>query len=293
MIRITLASNAIHLEAARRLRDGLSPQRAALELLLWEPERFALSPADRRRWPLRLPARPVSYLLLAPWALLGLVRDLRLAHRSGAGLGLRLLLARARRLTLLDDGLDQYRAQPKALDPQAFPAGLECWLFSDAPAWRAPWCERFRCRELGPLYPRPDPPLEGDRAGGDPEHGTLIIDSPGVERLEEQAATFPGPWCLVPHPVVAKRSWRLPPRAGDQRCPGPPEALLPQWRGTVVVGESLMLLAALRLRAPGVRLVLALPPTADAHLRALVAAAAAGDPWIRTVEAGGGLRTEV
>lgn len=287
MIQVTLASNAIHLEAARRLRDGLSPSRAALELLLWEPERFALTPADRRRWPLRLPARPVSYLLLAPWALLGLVRELRLAHRRGAGLGLRLLLARAQRLTLLDDGLDQYRAQPRALDPRAFPAGLECWLFSDAPAWRAPWCERFHCRELGPLYPRLAAPGEGDPAEAGPEHGTLIIDSPGVERLEEQAASLPRPWCLVPHPVIAKRAWRLPLGAGDQRQPGPPEALLPRWRGTVVVGESLMLLAALRLRAPGVRLVLALPPTADAHLRALVAAAAAGELRIRTVEAWG------
>jgi hypothetical protein len=282
LIQITLASNAIHLEAARRLRDGLAPRRAALELLLWEPERFSLSPADRRRWPLRLPARPLSYLLLAPWALLGLVRDLRLAHRRGAGLGLRLLLARAHRLTLLDDGLDPYRAEPQALDPLAFPTGSDCWLFSDAPAWRAPWCDRFRCRELGPLYPRrlPDPA----EAEAVPREGTLIIDAPGVDQLEGWVASFPRPWWLVPHPVVAKRSWRLPLAAGDRCRPGPPESLLPQWPGTVVVGESLMLLAALRLRAPGTRLVLALPPTADAHLRAQVAREAAREPLISLVE---------
>ncbi len=290
MIQITLAANAIHLEAARRLRDGLAPRRAALELLLWEPERFSLTPADRRRWPLRLPARPLSYLLLAPWALLGLVQDLRLAHRRGAGIGLRLLLARARRLTLLDDGLDPYRAAPKALDPLAFPAGSDCWLFSDAPAWRAPWCGRFHCRELGPLYPRRHPAAAvaaaasgaGDPLATDtlPRHGTLIIDSPGVERLEDWAASLPRPWWLVPHPVVAKRAWRLPLGPADHCRPGPPESLLPFWHGTVVVGESLMLLAALRLRAPGTRLVLALPATADAHLRALVAREAAQDPLI-------------
>lgn len=282
MIRIVLASNAIHLEAARRLRDGLSPSRGGLELLLWEPARFSLTPADRRRWPLRLPVHPASHLLLAPLALLGLVGELRLAHRRGAGLGLRLLLARARCLTLLDDGLDQYRAQPWALDPRAFPAGLACWLFSDAPAWRAPWCARFRCQELGPLYTR-SPAAEAD---GAIPHGTLIIDSPGVDQLEARAASFPRPWWLVPHPVVAKRAWRLPPGPGDRCRPGAPEALLPRWRGTVVVGESLLLLAALRLRAPGTRLVLALPPSADAHLRRQVAREVAGDPLVELAPAG-------
>ncbi|MEB3333662.1 MAG: hypothetical protein VKP70_01610 [Cyanobacteriota bacterium] len=287
MIHITLASNAIHLEAARRLQEGLLPARKGLALLLWEPGRFQLSPADRRRWPVRLPARPVSYLLLAPWALLGLVGELRLAHRRDAGAGLRLLLARARRLTLLDDGLDQYRAQPKAVDPLAFPAGTECWLFSDAPSWRAPWCGRFRCRELGPLFTPAHPGSAGVRSGvtrGLPQPATLIIDSPGVEQVEAWSDRLPKPWCLVPHPVAAKRSWRLPPRGVDRCLPPFPETMLPQWRGTVVVGESRMLLAALRLRAPGTQLVLALPPGADAHFRRLVAAAAARDPLVSLVE---------
>jgi hypothetical protein len=282
VIRLTLASNAIHLEAARRLRDGLLPPLPGLDLLLWEPERFSLTAADRRRWPWRLPARPWSYLLLAPWALLGLVRELRLAHQSGAGLGLRWLLRRARRLTLLDDGLDQYRAQPKAVDPLGFPAQIDCWLFSDAPSWRAPWCDRFRCHDLGPLFHRL--PTDGAAvAPVPPPSGTLIIDSPGVESLHRQAAVLTHPWCLMPHPVAAKRSWRLPLEAGDSRRLGPPEAVLPSWRGTVVVGESLMLLAALRLRPPGTRLVLALPASVDAHLRRCVALAAAQDPWISVV----------
>ncbi len=284
MIRLTLASNAIHLEAARRLRDGLEPRCGDLDLLLFEPRRFALTRVDRRRWPLRLPARPLSYLLLAPFALLGLVRELRLAHRSGAGAGLRLLLARARRLTLLDDGLDQYRAQPKAVDPLLFPVGIDCWLFSDAPTWRGPWCGRFRCRELGPLFAAPPPGTAANpRATANHSRGTLIIDSPGVERLQDQASTLPHPWCLMPHPVRAKRSWRWPLEAGDSCQQGPPEAVLPSWRGTIVVGESLMLLAALRLRPPGASLLLALPPAVDAHFATSVAAAVAREPLTRLV----------
>jgi hypothetical protein len=288
VIHLTLASNAIHLEAARRLRDGLVPRHKGLEVLLWEPRRFALTAADRRRWPLRLPARPASYLLLAPWALLGLVREVRLAHRRGAGLGLRLLLGRAGRLTLLDDGLDQYRHRPKAVDPLRFAAGSDCWLFSDAPTWRASWCERFHCRDLGPLYPLPAPPASapapasGDGPGGasGEASGTLIIDSPGVERLGDRIDALPHPWCLVPHPVGAKRSWRIPLQSADRRCAIPPETLLPQWRGTVVVGESLMLLAALRWRPAGTTLVVALPLTADAHLRERVATAMAQEPLL-------------
>ena len=139
----------------------------------------------------------------------------------------------------------------------------------------------------GPCTPltRQPPPGGGEEPAAGQEPGTLIIDSPGVEGLGAWAATFPHPWCLVPHPVVAKRSWRLPLGPADRCCSDPPEVLLPQWGGTVVVGESLLLLAALRLRAPGVRLVLALPPAVDAHLRGRVAAEAAADPLIRLVEA--------
>lgn len=282
MIRITLASNAIHLEAARRLLEHSGGRRAGLELLLWEPARFRLDPADARRWPLRLPVRPLSFLLLAPALLLGVVAELRLAHRREAGVGLRWLIARARRLTLLDDGLDQYRDRPRALDPQAFPAGLEYWLFSDAPSGRAPWCDRFRCRELGPLYPPParrEPPSgpAGPAPGG---QGTLIIDSPGVERLESEVDALPRPLCLIRHPVRAKRSWRRPPQPGELELAGPPEALLPGWAGTVVVGESLMLLAALGLRPPGARLLLSLPAAADPRLHALARQLAAGQPLV-------------
>lgn len=275
MIRITLASNAIQLEAARRLRDGLAPGAGDLEVLLWEPRRYALTAADRRRWPLRLPVRPLSYLLLLPWALLGLVRELRLSHLRRVGRAQKLLVRHARGLCLLDDGLDQYRSAPRAVDPLAFPAGTDYWLFSDAPLWRAPWCARFRCRELGPLFDRPEsPPPLGGREGSPQQRGTLIIDSPGVERLQDQAAGLPRPWCLIPHPVRAKRSWTLPLAEGDGCLQVPPEQLLPSWRGTVLVGESLMLLAALRWRAPGTVVKVALPPEADERLLASVRAEA-------------------
>jgi hypothetical protein len=278
VIRLTLASNAVHLEAARRLRDGLERRRVGMEILLWEPQRFSLTAADHRRWPLRFPLRPRSYLLLAPWALLGLVAELRLAHRSGAGGGLRLLLARARRLTLLDDGLDQYRARPRALDPIGFAEGTEYWLFSDVPDWRAPWCARFSCRDLGPLFPHvPSASLPPEAAS---LRGTLIIDSPGVEHLQGQVSAFPRPLSLMPHPVTAKRAWRIPLAEGDRVLQGHPEKLLPCWQGTVVVGESLMLLAALRLCPLGTRIWIALPSSADSHLDACVALAAERRPLV-------------
>jgi len=280
LFHLTLASNAIHLEAARRLRqtrDQLRP--AALELLIWEPRRCVLSTEDRRRWPLRLPVGSLSLALLVPLAMAGLVRELRLAHLRDAGRALRWIVHHARHLVLLDDGLDQYRQRPRALEPCDFPVGTTCWLFSDAPAFRADWCHRFDCHELGPLY---TPALaEVNRQSqelGQQACGTLIIDSPGIERFQLRVAELPRPWCLLPHPVERKRSWQLSPQAADRILRMPPELLLPGWHGTVLVGESLMLLAALRLCPVQSRLLVSLPSDVDHQLRALALAGAAGSP---------------
>jgi hypothetical protein len=268
LLRLTLVTNALHLEAARRIRhgEGLEGALQRSELLLHEARRVALTPEDRRLWPLRLPVTPLVMVALVPLALLGLVGELRLAHLSRAGRALRLVARRARRISLLDDGLDQYRERPRAVEPLAFPAGTRCWLFSDAAAFRAPWCRRFACHELGPLY-------GAGREGESPAAAicrTLIIDAPGVERLQPHAARLPRPWLVVPHPVIAKRHWTLPSAPGDSTMTGPPEQLIAAFTGLVVVGESMTLLAALRLRPPGSRLLVALPDSADANLRRLV-----------------------
>jgi hypothetical protein len=276
MIRLTLASNALHLEAARRLRRNPTlAGPAPLEILLWEPQRMRLGPEDRRLWPLRLPVTPLTMALLMPPALAGLVRELRLAHLRNAGRALRRIAGRAHRLVLLDDGLDQYRAAPRAVDPLAFPEGTDYWLFSDALAWRAPWCARFRCHELGPLFDRDEgAPGAARETPLAPPKGTLIIDSPGVERLEAEATSLPRPWWLIPHPVEAKRSWTLALEPGDRCLQVPPEQVLPSWRGTVVVGESLMLLAALRWRGTDTPVKVSLPGDVDERLRASVRAEA-------------------
>jgi hypothetical protein len=212
--------------------------------------------------------------VLALAARLGLVGRLRLAHLRGAGRALRVLARHGRQLELLDDGLDQYRLQPRALDPLMFAAGIPCWLFSDRPAHRAPWCSRFDCRELGPLYGTPAA-AEGLAPGR--SFRTLIVDSPGVERLAVEAAHWPHPWRLVPHPVAAKRHWSGPLAPEDHTLGGSPEAALRGFGGVVVVGESLVLLAALSLCGPGVKLVVALPRHADANLWRLIRAEAVRD----------------
>jgi len=279
MVQVVLAFNAIHLEAARRIRHSQPADALRFELLLYEPSRLALEPGDRRLWPWRWPINPLSMAVLALAARLGLVGRLRLAHLRGAGLALRLLVRHGRQLELLDDGLDQYRLQPRALDPLMFAAGIPCWLFSDRPAHRAPWCARFDCRELGPLY---GTPAAADGLAPVRSFRTLIVDSPGVERLAVEAAHWPHPWRLVPHPVAAKRHWSGPLAPEDHTLGGPPEAALRGFGGVVVVGESLVLLAALSLCGPGVKLVVALPRHADANLWRLIRDEAALDTrvWV-------------
>lgn len=296
MFRVTLVSNAIHLEAARRLRrreDAAKPLRAAWrDLLIHEPRRMELTAEDRQLWPLRLAVQPLVMASLMPLALVGLVEELRLPHLRRVGRALRLLARWAPRLGLIDDGLDQYREQPRAVEPLAFSAGTTCWLFSDAPACRASWCARFVVEDLGPLY-APEalvglalgsslfPPV-----GAAGTWGVLIIDAPGLERLVEagprlHGVLVGGPRLVVPHPVPAKRSWSLPLGPADQELAGPPEPLIAAFSGLVVVGESMTLLAALRLRRPGSPLLVALPQDADANLRRLVEAHTAVDPAVR------------
>ena len=267
MVQVVLAFNAIHLEAARRIRHSQPADALRFELLLYEPSRLELEAGDRRLWPWRWPINPLSMAALALAARLGLVGRLRLAHLRGAGRALRVLARHGRQLELLDDGLDQYRLQPRALDPLMFAAGIPCWLFSDRPAHRAPWCARFDCRELGPLY---GTPAAADGLAPGRSFRTLIVDSPGVERLAVEAAHWPHPWRLVPHPVASKRHWSGPLAPGDQTLGGTPEAALRGFGGVVVVGESLVLLAALSLCGPGVKLVVALPRHADANLWRLI-----------------------
>lgn len=283
MIRLVLVSNGIHLEAARRRRRLIAPDaaRPALELLLWDRDRCRLSAEDRRLWPCHPAISPGVIAVLAVLAWFGMVRELCLAHRRGAGRALRLLLRCVPRLELLDDGLDQYRDHPRAIDPQQFAAGIPYWLFSDAAPHRAAWCARFDCRELGPLYDR-ELPLEAPPPQSAPLQnaqccGTLLIDAPGLERLTPLADRLPHPWQLIPHPVRAKQSWRLPLREGDRLLPGPPEPWIIRWDGLVVVGESMTLLAAARLRPARSRCLVVLPPAVDANLHRLAQALVAGD----------------
>jgi hypothetical protein len=280
VIRLTLVSNALHLEAARRLRrlqvQGATSGKPWLDLLIWEPRRMRLEPNDRRLWPLRMPVCPLALAALVPLAVAGLVEELRLPHLRNSGRALRGIASRARRLVLLDDGLDQYRERPRAVDPERFPPGTPCWLFSDARAARASWCDRFRCGDLGPFYESKHPPEEAleDR------WATLIIDAPGLEGLAERAARLPRPWLLAAHPVREKRSWPLPLGPADGLADQAPEELIRRFSGLIVVGESMVLLAAARLKPSETRLLICLPTGVDANVARLASQLAAADPTI-------------
>ena len=291
MFRITIVSNAIHLEAARRLRRreaGAGPGRAAWrDLLIHEPRRTQLTDDDRRLWPLRLAVHPLVMAALLPPALLGLVEELRLPHLRRVGRALRLLSRWAGRLSLIDDGLDQYRECPRAVEPLAFAAGTPLGLFSDAASLRAAWCARFTVEELGPLYAQAPMGSEGLPAvGSEGAWSCLIIDAPGLERLAALGPRWPwpalnGPRLVIPHPVRAKRAWQVAPRPQDRELVAPPEPLIAAAAGLlVVVGESMTLLAALRLRPKGARLLVAFPDNVDPNLRRLVVASAADDPAV-------------
>jgi hypothetical protein len=295
MLRITLVSNAIHLEAARRLQRLQAEPPGGLCLLVYEARRLDPAAAERRLWPVQLAVQPLVMAALLIPALLGLVAELQLPHLQRAGWPLRWLVRRARRLTLLDDGLDQYRQQPRAVDPLAFAEGTPLWLFSDAPAFRASWCNRFQVQELGALYRSEVGTASAGTtgiatAGAAGPWRVLVLDSPGMERLAEAVAqgrvpALEGPRLVVPHPVLRKRAWRLPLRPQDRCWQAPPEPLIAAAADRLVaVGESMTLLAALALRPAGSPLLVALPTQCDSNLRRLLRARAAHDPAVEILE---------
>ncbi len=258
--------NAVNLAAATVQRLQEQPRDRAIAL--YEPTR--LEAGSRPAWVWGgglgwLPAGPLTLLLLLLLCRLGLVRRIYIPHRREGGRLLAAILARVPQILLLDDGLDQYRGEPRALRPDQFPSGTPLYLFSDAVAFRAPWCRHFACRELG-LFPVAAAQLPPGLTAA-----SLLIDAPGVELLWRQAGAIPRPLLLLAHPYPGKRRWQ---GTGDlERLPGcSAEELIQGFPDPVAVGESFTLIIGLTRRDAAWPLWVGLPATVDAHFRSMVRA---------------------
>ena len=256
--------NTVNLAAATAQRLHEPPRHRAI--VFYEPTRLAAGARPDWVWGRALgwqPAGPLTLLLLLLLCQLGVVRSIFIPHRREGGKLLDAVLARVPRILLLDDGLDQYRAQPRALQPNQFPPGTPLYLFSDAVAFRASWCGHFDCRELG-LFPVPETDLPPNV-----EVASLLIDSPGVELLWCRSGGFPRPMMLLSHPYPGKRSW---PGEGDlARAPGcSAEGLIRGFPGPVIVGESFTLMIGLTRRDASFPLWVGLPRSVDDHFRSMV-----------------------
>lgn len=277
-ISLYFCFNHINYLAAWRQRCLERPR--DLSLLLVEPKRFRLDAS--KPWPgdglhLRWPSSQWAMALLALLALLGLIGRVYIPHRREAGRALGFVLSRCRAIHLLDDGLDQYRAQPRALTPGQFPPGTPLYLFSDAAPFRAPWCALFNCRELG-AFPMPldDPAGEALLASLEAP-ASLVVDAPGLHRLPPLEAELPAPRLVLPHPAPGKRSWagtasasQLPAAPTGATPPPNPDWLVLHVPGPVLIGESHLLVMALIHRGAGWPLLVALPQAVDPHLQAMV-----------------------
>ena len=256
--------NAVNLAAATAQRRLEHP--SDLAVALYEPTRLEASRRPPWAWSCRLgwlPAGPLTLLLVLLFCQLGLVRRIYIPHRREGGKLLRAILAHVPEILLLDDGLDQYRAQPRALRPEQFRPGTPLYLFSDAVAHRAPWCRHFTCRELGPV------PVAGSDLPPDRQPAAVLIDAPGAELLWSEPGAIPRPLLLLSHPYPGKRRWR---GQADlerwARCSA--EDLIQRFSGPVAIGESFTLIIGLTQRDPLLPLWVGLPATVDDHFRSMV-----------------------
>ncbi|MCX5966644.1 MAG: hypothetical protein NTV57_03165 [Cyanobacteria bacterium] len=256
--------NAVNLAAATVQRLQEQPRDWAIAF--YEPTR--LEAGSRPVWVWGrglgwLPAGPLTLLLLLLLCWLGLVRRIYIPHRREGGRLLAAILARVPQILLLDDGLDQYRDQPRALRPEQFSPGTPIYLFSDAVAFRAPWCRHFVCRELGPF------PVAATQLPPDLVAAGLLIDSPGVELLWRQPGASPRPLLLLSHPYPGKRRWHG--EVDLERFPGcSAEGLIQGFPNPVAIGESFTLIIGLTRRDAAWPLWVGLPATVDDHFRSMV-----------------------
>jgi hypothetical protein len=277
-INLYFCFNQVNYLAAWRQRCLERPH--DLSLLLVESSRFRLDAS--KPWPgdglhLRWPSSQWAMALLALLALLGLIGRVYIPHRREAGRALAFVLSRCRHIHLLDDGLDQYRSQPRALTPGQFPAVTPLYLFSEAVPFRAPWCAGFNCRELG-AFPLPSRDPAGEALLASPQAPcSLVVDAPGLERLPPLEAELPAPRLVLPHPAPGKRSWagtasasQLPVAPAGALAPPNPDWLVLHVPGPVLIGESHLLVMALVHRPADWPLLVALPKTVDAHFQAMV-----------------------
>ncbi|MFS6826521.1 hypothetical protein [Cyanobium sp. ATX-6F1] len=221
-ISLYVCFNQVNYLAAWRQRLLERPR--DLSLLLVEPSR--VRPDASKPWPrgiahLRGPSGPWTMAVLVLLALLGLIERIYIPHRREAGRGLGFVLSRCRHIHLLDDGLDQYRGQPRALITGQFPLGTpstssptRCrFVPPGAPVSPAGSWGAFRCLPAIPAV-RPFWPL----ASGRPAWWWMPQASIGCRR-----------W----RPTCRRRGWcwpiRLPVNAAGQRPPRrrPPQRPLP------------------------------------------------------------------
>ncbi|MCP9849562.1 hypothetical protein [Cyanobium sp. Morenito 9A2] len=288
-ISLYLCFNQVNYLAAWRQR--LLERPCDLSLLLVEPSRFRLDAS--KPWPrgighLRGPSSPWTMAVLVLLALLGLIERIYIPHRRGAGRALGFVLSRCRHIHLLDDGLDQYRARPRALTPDQFPAATPLYLFSDAVPFRAPWCAHYACRELG-AFPLPEQdPGGGALLASGQQPASLVVDAPGLDRLPPVEIDLPLPRFVLAHPAAGKRSWPgaqsppAPPKTSSSALPRPnPDWLVLHFAGPLLVGESFLLVMALVHRPVDWPLLVALPPAVDPHLQAMVECLCAQRPASR------------
>ncbi|MCP9916681.1 hypothetical protein [Cyanobium sp. ATX 6F1] len=292
-ISLYVCFNQVNYLAAWRQRLLERPR--DLSLLLVEPSR--VRPDASKPWPrgiahLRGPSGPWTMAVLVLLALLGLIERIYIPHRREAGRGLGFVLSRCRHIHLLDDGLDQYRGQPRALITGQFPLGTPLYLFSDALPFRAPWCARFACRELGgfPL-PAGDPGGEALLASRQ-RPASLVVDAPGLDWLPPLEADLPPPRLVLAHPAAGKRSWPAaptPPSSSAATSPARsrpnPDWLVLHFPGPLLIGESFLLVIALVHRPVDWPLLVALPPAVDPQLRAMVECLCAQRPASRLLRA--------
>jgi hypothetical protein len=168
--------------------------------------------------------------------------------------------------SLIDDGLDTLREDPRNVDPEHFAAGARFYTFK----YEIPlgiWLNRFTLERVADIDMLADMPLASISVS---QAQRLIIESPPLDRVRSEIGLDEDGSILVTHSNINKRTFRNFSGCSVNGRDIALERSLRDFSGEIVVGESMVAVFALMQDRPMYQIIICLAKENIKNLAPLV-----------------------
>ena len=276
VLRVFIASNQVTLDLLAGHSIQRCSYRSLLNLVFYDASRCRFVPADGDRFfyfPINKMNLILALLLVSLVKLFSIFRDVDLwvgVPHFKIGRMANVMCSFSSKLILLDDGLDSFREVPRNLVKGDL-AKFQCFLGFGYPVPAPCWQKEILWHEYVDTSHLIHEVRNYDYGDEEMESNTILIESPGVERVLQQIPLAP-PVLVVRHSNPRKRASKMYPASFSYVAGGAGmEAGLLNFPGTIIVGESMSLVMLLLYGSTKNRVVVALQAFDNlARLRRLI-----------------------